>query len=133
MLIEGFVDRTELLHALLGVINLSLHDHQRPGEVLDHLRLALLELLLPAAEFLEFPFLFLDLFLLALELDELLLRFLHLIVQMLYGFLLLEVQEWIGFADSFGHGRIAGLGGIGLRRSVKPTVLKLQIFHSAHG
>jgi len=90
-------------------------------------------LLLAAAQFLEFALLFLDLFLLALELDELLLRFLHLIVQMLYGFLLLEVQEWIGFADSFGHGRIAGLGGIGLRRSVKPTVLKLQIFHSAHG
>ncbi len=99
MLDKGFVDRTELLDPLLGIVNLALEDDQGSGEMLDHLGFALLELLLPPAQFLEFPLLLLNLLLLALELDELLLRLLHLIVQMFDGFVLLEIEEGDRFRE----------------------------------
>ena len=69
------------LDALLRVVRLALEHHDRAGELLHHLRLARLELLLPAAELLELALLPLDLILLPLEREELLLRLLHLVVE----------------------------------------------------
>ncbi len=91
MLDERLIDRAQLLDPLLRVVYLALEHHQRPGKVLDHLRFPLLELLLPAAQFLELALLLFDMLLLALELDQLLLRLLHLVVQALDGFVLIEV------------------------------------------
>ena len=78
MLAEAFASGAELLHFFLRVGGFAFEHDERARQLVGHLGAAAVEFLLAAAQLLEFALLFLDLFLLALELEELFLRLLHL-------------------------------------------------------
>ena len=103
MLPETFPHRPELFEPLLRVVSLALQHYQRPGEFIGHFRAASLELFLTAAQFLELALLFLDLFLLTFELEQLLLRFLHLRIEMLCRkpFFLVQFKHLFDRSDFF--------------------------------
>lgn len=82
---ERFVDGLKLLDPFLRVVNFALQHHGGAREAVDHLRAARVQLLLPAAHLFEFPLLFLDRLLLALEGNELFLSFLHLRIEVFSG------------------------------------------------
>ena len=85
MLRKRILDFPQKLDALLGIIKFALQDDCGAGELLDHLRLALVELILATAEFLQLAFLLLDHVLLALEREELILGALDLRVELFGG------------------------------------------------
>ena len=80
---ERFVGAVELLDPLLRLAGLAFDRHEGAGELFDHLRAALLQFVLTAAEFFEFALLAFDLLLLSAEREELLLGFLHLVANAL--------------------------------------------------
>ncbi len=112
----------------LRVVGLALEHHEGAREFLDHLRLARLQLLLPAAQFLEFALLFLDHFLLALEREELFLRLLHLVVEMFAreGFVFGKIED--GSSERVRSAMVC----VG-ERERSGCDLKFQIFHAPNG
>src|SRR5438874_115759 len=118
MLVETFARGAQLLHFLLRFVGFSLEYDEGTGELVGHFRAAAVELFLPAAEFLEFALLFLDLLLLALELKQLLLRPLHLRIDLLGG-------DAVVFFVEFQH-RIRGavFGHVWSRRRGRPRVAR---------
>src|SRR6266853_1186018 len=122
---ERFVDALEQLDALLRVVRLALEHDDRAREFLDHLLTARLELLLAPAHFLELALLFFDQLLLPLEREKLILRFLHLVVEMLAaeGVIVGKFEFGIfGSAHAFRHDA----------RECRSARLDFQIFHAPH-
>src|SRR5712691_4296384 len=105
MLPETFPHRPELFEPLLSVVSFPFQHYQRPGEFIGHFRAASLELFLTAAQFLELALLFLDLFLLTFELEQLLLRFLHLRIEMLGRdtFFFAQLEHLFDRTNTFWH------------------------------
>ena len=67
VLTEGSVDGVHLLDAFLRFLGLALNDHQRAGELVEHVGAALLQAVLASLEFLEAGLLAFDLLLFLLE------------------------------------------------------------------
>ena len=78
---RSFRGRRGSARAALRVVCLPLQHDERARQLVGHLRAAVLQFLLAPAEFLQFALLFFDLLLLAVELQQLLLRLLHLRIQ----------------------------------------------------
>ena len=83
VLAKTFARRPQLLDFLLRVVGLALQNNERSRQLVRHLGPSVFQFSLTPAEFLELAFLFFNLFLLALELEQLFVRFLHLGVEML--------------------------------------------------
>ena len=83
MLAKTFARRPQLLELLLRVVGLPLQNNKRSRQLVRHLGPSLFQFALTPAQFLELAFLFLNLLLLSLELEQLFVRFLHLRVEML--------------------------------------------------
>ena len=85
MLPKTFAHRAELLEPFLRVVAFPLEHDERARQLVGHFRAPPFQFFLAATQFFEFPLLLFDLFLLALELEQLLLRLLHLRIEMLGG------------------------------------------------
>ena len=105
MLPETFPGRAKLLEPLLRVVRFALEHNQRARQFVGHFRAAALQLFLTTAQLLEFALLFFNQLLLAFELEQLLLGFLHLRVEMLgrERFFLAQVQHLFDRSNFFWH------------------------------
>ena len=105
MLPKAFAHRAELLQPFLRVVAFPLEHDERACQLVGHFRASPFQFFLAATQFFEFPFLLLDLFLLPLELEQLLLRLLHLRIQMLRGerFFFAQFQHLLDRSNFFRH------------------------------
>src|SRR4029450_4670181 len=105
MLTKTFSSSADLLEPFLRVIRFALEDNESARQLVGHFRATALQFFLATAEFFELPLLFFYLFLLALELEQLLLRLLPLRVQMLRGerIVLTQFQHLLNRSKFFCH------------------------------
>src|ERR1700680_3865350 len=83
MLSKTFSHRPDLFESPLRIVGFALEHDERARQLVGYFRAPAFQFLLAAAQFFQLPFLFFNLLLLAFELEQLLLRFLHLRIEML--------------------------------------------------
>jgi hypothetical protein len=105
MLRKTFVDALQQLDPLLRVVSLTFEHDERARELIDHVGLAALQLILPARKLFEFALLPLNRILLPLQRNELFLRLLHLIVEVLAGqrFVVGQIEEGFFRSRALSH------------------------------
>ena len=89
MLLKTLASSADLLELFLRVVSFPLQHDKRSRQLVSEFCAAALEFFLTPAQFFQLAFLLLNLILLSLERDELLLRFLHLRIEVLSGVRLL--------------------------------------------
>lgn len=92
---ERIIDRVELLEAFLGFLDLALDDHERAGELVEHVGASGLEFVLTPLEFLEALFFAFDFLLFLLEALEFGANLLHFVSEFPGG-ILIEVEVGVG-------------------------------------
>src|SRR6266446_8248257 len=105
MLSKTFSHRPDLLQSLLRIISFALQHDERARQLVGYFRAPVFQFLLAATQFFQLPLLLFNLLLLAFELEQLLLRFLHLRIEMLgpERFFLAQFQHLFDRSNFFCH------------------------------
>ena len=129
MLPEAFPGCTDLLETTLCVVTLTLEHNKRAGQFVGHFRATVLQFILATTKLFQFALLFFDLLLLSLELEQLLLRLLHLRIQVLgrIGFVLTQFEHLFHRSNFFWHDR-SGLAVRLAQHHIKWLNREFQIF-----
>ena len=83
MLRKTLVGRTNLFEFFLRIVSFAFENHERPRQLVRHFSAPAFQFFLAPAQLFQFAFLLLDLLRLPLQLQKLLLCFLHLGIEML--------------------------------------------------
>ena len=119
-----------MFEPLLRIVCLAFEYDQGTRQLVHHFRATAFQLFLPATQLFELTFLLLDLFLLALKLEQLLLCFLHLGIEVLGGqrLLVAEFQHLLNRSNFFRHDKSCSPPWLAPARILSGSLGEFQIF-----